>query len=223
MQSVRPKANETGDVAGPHHARRVSTPTKRRREIVVGDDVVVFAPFVYERGAWRGRKHPIYRVLLNGAEVAWIDYERGVRAGHYLMTNGVGWTRMSANRSWPSPTQVRSISPFTSESFSEIARSLPEWAASGTVMTKSQQADAVIAWQAREDREEAEKHARWAREAQEKAQASARAQRAAEVAAEERREQAEVLQGLLDRLQAASNLSNAEGAALADAIARGLR
>ncbi|WP_099576407.1 hypothetical protein [Caulobacter sp. FWC2] len=198
----------------------MSVPTKRRREIKVGDDVVVFAPFVYERGGWRGSKYPIYRVFLNGAEVAWIEYERGVRAGHYLMTNGIGWTRMNVNRSWPSPTQVRSLSPLTVESFTAIAESIPEWAASGKVMTKSQQADAVIAWQAREDKEEAEKKARWAREASAKADASARAQRQAEIAAQERREQAEVLQGLLGRLQAASNLSNAEGAALADAIAR---
>lgn len=201
----------------------MKSPPKRRREIKIGDDVVVFAPVVHERGTWRGTQYPIYRVYLNGAEVAWIEYERGVRAGHYLMTNGVGWTRLLANRSWPERTHVWSISPFTSDSFASLAARLPEWAAAGKVMTKAQQAEAVTAWQAAEDRREAEKQARWDREAAAKAEAAVAAERAAEIAAAERREQAEILQGLLDRLQAASNLSNAEGAALADAIARSIR
>lgn len=198
----------------------MKSPTKRRREIKLGDDVAVFAPFVYEPGTWRGRQYPIYRVFLNDAEVAWIEYERGVRAGHRLMTNGVGWTRLTCNRSWPSPTEVWSMSPFTVESFTDIAARLPDWMATGRVMTKAQQAEAVIAWQAEEDRKEAEQDARWARQAAAKVEAADRARRAEEVAAEARREQAEVLQGLLNRLQLAGNLSNAEGAALADAVTR---
>lgn len=186
-------------------------PTKRRREIRIGDDLVVFDPVFQSKGAWRGSQYPLYRVLLNGADVAWVEYERGVHQGHRLMTNGVGWTRLVQSKSWPSPTQVMSLKPFTVETFSDVASRLPAWSASGRVMTKAEQADAVRVWQERHDQEDA---------AREAAYAAKRVERELKEveAAQERSDMIEGLRSIRERLGA--DLTNFETAALEWAIKR---
>lgn len=189
----------------------MKSPRKVRREIASGTDVVVFSPVVYEKGSWRPRQHPIYRITLNGEEVAWIDYERGAHQGHRLMTYGFSWTRLLEARAWTCPTEVRRLTPFTVETFSMIASNLSAWARAGRVMTPEEARQAVAAWLAEEEAKSAEREARHA------------AQRADQdrkkVAAE--RERAEMIEGLQSiRTRLSGDLSNLEAAALEWAIKR---
>lgn len=187
------------------------SPRKVRREIAIGEDVVVFSPVVYDKGSWRPRQHAIYRITLNGAEVAWIDYERGAHQGHRLMTYGFSWTRLLESRAWACPTEVRRLSPFTVETFEMVASNLASWMASGQVMTKEQAGTALESWLAEEEVKAAEREARHTAEREKRERQKAAAER-------DRGDMIEGLQSIRDRLSA--SLTNFEAAALERAINR---
>lgn len=189
----------------------MKSPPKRRREIAVGKDVVVFDPVFQTKGTWKGSQYPLYRILLNGEDVAWVEYQRGVHQGHRVVTNGVGWTRLHKSKSWPTQTDVWKIAVFNLDAFADVAARVPAWAASGRIMTKAQQAVAVREWQDRHDKEDAEREAAYAASRAER-------QRRDEEAAQERSDMIDGLRSIRERLGA--DLTNFETAALEWAIKR---